>query len=88
MKENFIATILFFFLAMIASGLLGEKLKRTLPGKIRVLSGIISVAAGVTLIMPVYREAGLKQILIFAILIFLLNFGFIILLPEKGIGKR
>lgn len=84
MKENFIATILFFFLAMVASGLTGEKLKRTVSKKMRILSGIVSVIIGVILIAPVYRATGIKQILIFSVLIFSLNFGFIILLPEKG----
>ncbi|MCD6427098.1 MAG: hypothetical protein J7L03_03215 [Caldisericaceae bacterium] len=85
MKENFIATILFFFFAMIASGLIGEKLKRTVSKKLRILSGAVSVVIGVILIMPVYRTTGIKQILIFSVLIFFLNFGFIILLPEKGV---
>lgn len=87
MKENFIATILFFFFAMIASGLIGEKLKRTVSKKSRILSGAVSVVIGIILIMPVYRATGIKQILIFSVLIFFLNFGFIILLPEKGAGN-
>ncbi len=88
MKENFIATILFFFLATVSSGLAGEKLKHMVSKKIRILSGIISVIIAVTLIIPVYKTSGLRQILIFAILIFILNFGFIILLPEKDVDKK
>ncbi len=88
MKENFIVTILFFFLAMVTSGILGEKLKRNTKKKIGVFVSISSIVAGVFLIMPVYKSIGIKQILLFTVLIFLLNFGFIILLPEKEVRKK
>ncbi len=88
MKDNFILTILFFFVAMVVSGIAGEILKRKIRHSAVLLLGVVSIAVSVFLIMPVYRATAIRQIVLFTVLIFFLNFGFMILLPERGVQKN
>jgi sulfite exporter TauE/SafE len=88
MKENFLITILSFFVAMLASGLFAEFVKHKVKVKTSRILGIISFLIGAVFVMPTYKRTGISQIFYFTFLIFFINFAFMILLPEKGISKK
>ncbi len=82
MEQNFVLTILSFFAAMLASGLLAEFIKRKLSRGYAALIGILSLLIGLSFIKPVHAESGLNQILYFTLLIFFINLAMMLFFPR------
>ena len=88
MEQNFLVTIISFFVAMLASGLFAEFAKHKLKKRNTVLIGIVSLLIGGAFAMPTYRGKGMQQVLFFTILIFFINFALMLFFPEGGSPKR
>ena len=83
METNFILAIVLFFVALVASGILGHYLKVKLPKKKKILIGSFSAAIGIALIFPTLRTNGNVQIVLTMFIVAFANFALILILPEK-----
>ncbi len=82
MEQSFVLTILSFFAAMLASGLLAEFIKRKLSKGYVVPIGVLSFITGIGFVKPTRVEHGLNQVFYFTLLIFFINFAMMLFFPR------
>ncbi len=88
MEQNFLVTIILFFVAMLASGLFAEFVKRKFEKRNVILIGVASLLIGSAFAMPTYKGKGIQQVLFFTVLIFFINFALMLFFPGGGSLKK